>query len=136
MPKVYLAAQFESRFDLHDLADQIRDLGYEIVSDWLYEPESNNEIADKIGTEDAPAKLLEHIALNDVSNVVKCDYFVLFSGGGRGGRHFETGLAYKSGATILIVGDRENVFHYLPNVHMLENRRMLVNFFEIRNQYD
>jgi hypothetical protein len=36
--------------------------------------------------------------------------------GGRGGRHVELGYALSRGKKILLVGPRENVFHYLPGI--------------------
>ena len=40
---------------------------------------------------------------------------------GRGGRHVEFGMAYAMGKSIIVIGDRENVFHSLPGVIVAKN---------------
>lgn len=60
----------------------------------------------------------EDIALRAIEDICRCDMFVLFTTGefARGGRHFETGLAYGLGKRIIVVRPVEHVFHSLPNV--------------------
>ncbi len=46
------------------------------------------------------------------------DYFILLAehDSRTGGKHFETGFAYAAKKNILIVGRRENVFHWLHGI--------------------
>lgn len=38
------------------------------------------------------------------------------SGASRGGRHVEYGIALARGVRVIVVGFRENIFHWLPQV--------------------
>lgn len=49
------------------------------------------------------------------------DIFILFSdgnSGARGGKHVEFGYALSSCAHIWVVGERENIFQFLPEVSL------------------
>lgn len=51
----------------------------------------------------------------DLSDLEAADVLVSFLGpGGKGGRHIEHGYAMGLGRRIVIIGDRENVFHCDP----------------------
>ena len=62
-------------------------------------------------------------ALDDLADIDEAEALVLwnpqrFHGQGRGGRHVELGYALALGKRVLIVGDRENVFHSHPLVEL------------------
>lgn len=65
--------------------------------------------------------LLEMYADIDVYDIKRADMLVFFSQdpkvpGVRGGRHVEFGIAHALGKTVVVVGPRENIFHYRKNV--------------------
>lgn len=43
------------------------------------------------------------------------------SNASRGGRHVECGIGLATGARIIVVGYRENIFHWLPRVEFCES---------------
>lgn len=60
-------------------------------------------------------------AIDDLEDIDAADALVLVNprhlhGSGRGGRHVELGYALARGKRVLLVGDRENVFHSHPSV--------------------
>ena len=70
-------------------------------------------------------------AQEDLDDLDAADTFVLWNPrhhhrGGRGGRHVETGYALAHGKRVILVGERENVFHYLPEVEVVKDFPSLV----------
>ena len=49
---------------------------------------------------------------------------------GRGGRHVEFGLAIAWGKPVYLVGERENVFHWLPQVRVFPALDEVVNYLK------
>lgn len=73
------------------------------------------------GSDDRAAKLREHFAKGAFFDVLSCDLLIAFtevprSGHSRGGRHVELGIALGTMKQVWIVGPRENVFCWLPEV--------------------
>lgn len=67
-------------------------------------------------------------------DVADCVIFLSEEGdvenGTRGGRHFELGYAYAKGKLCVILGPRENTFHYLPGILRFQSIAQLYNFFK------
>lgn len=103
--KVYLAARFESRWRLRDVALELAVLGYQLVSSWLVEP--------------TPLELSEEdkkqIAIRDLSELKAADLLILdtLDENIRGGREVEWGIALTRAIPRYIVGPARNVFHFL-----------------------
>ncbi len=119
---VYLASDF-GRYPYVELVARSLEAKTDaivVVSRWHATP-SDEEVAAE-GTTKAlvPPAALE-IALLALEDIGRCDTFVVFTTGefARGGRHFETGLAYGLGKHILVVGPEEHAFHSLPNVGII-----------------
>jgi nucleoside 2-deoxyribosyltransferase len=98
------------------LAQQLRELGFQITSHWLDEPHGPKTKLDDL----TPAQLNTY-ADHDLADIRAADWLVFFSQDPntatvRGGRHVEFGYALALGKHILIVGPRENLFHFLPEV--------------------
>ena len=60
-------------------------------------------------------------ALDDFEDIDAADVLALWNpkhhhGAGSGGRHVEVGYALARGKRVVLMGDRENVFHSHPNV--------------------
>lgn len=107
----YLAARWEDR----ETAKRIRSvicaaLGWKCSSRWLEdEPEAKN---------DAEKALWARLDLDDID---KSDMLILLNPeknhrSGTGGRHVEFGYAYANGKELTLIGGRENIFHWLPQV--------------------
>ena len=75
-------------------------------------------------------------ALRDLHDIDIADACILFteepeSCWPRGARHVELGWAWKSGKTCMIVGPRENVFHWLlPDSCVFSTVEELIKAFE------
>jgi len=106
--KVYLCARFGRRAELRGYRATLRVDGYHCTSRWLDDPEPDTD-ADR--------------AAHCVADVLDADVLIAFSEApaeysivpyaARGGRHVELGIAYGCGMPVIVVGERENVFHSL-----------------------
>ena len=112
--KIYLASRFSRADEMNLYAYALQRAGHEIVSRWHADPDHRREWK---GPDNAPAELNARLAREDWEDLSSADAVVSFTGGGgRGGRHVEFGMAITLGKRIIIVGPRENVFHWLPQV--------------------
>lgn len=116
---VYLAARWGRQSELREARKLLADAGIGVTSSWLDVVSRNNGAG-----EDDEERM--RAALLDVRDVTRADAFVAFSEPpenthGRGGRHVEFGLARGLGKPIIVVGPRENVFHWLPGVIHVTN---------------
>lgn len=114
--KVYLAAGFSRKEEIHQYAQQLRLAGLEVTSRWLEEEAAANSTLADVNDE----YLRKHAAI-DIEDIDAADVLCLFTIPPttpfvRGGRHFESGYAFGTGKLIVTVGPRENIFHYLPTV--------------------
>lgn len=121
----YIAARYDRREEICIYADEIRELGYEVNSRWLLGTHQIHPNAEKVDIDKHP----EHgvtldarpFAEDDVADVAACDTLIFFSEppdshSKRGGRHVEFGMALAQSKRIIVIGDRENVFHCLPKI--------------------
>lgn len=110
--KIYLAARFSDRPQMESVADQFKTLGHEITARWVY------------GGEKGLTR--EQIALLDIEDVDACDAVVSFtqpygSLNKGGGRHVEFGYGLAKGKRLVLIGERENVFHNHPKTEVFSN---------------
>lgn len=104
--KVYIAAKFELAPEVAEMAKELRLLGIECTSRWVTEEGPY--------VKDDPAEG-DRLARMDLSDVDVADIFVLLGqpNSPRGGKHVEYGYAYAKGKRIILIGKRENIFHWL-----------------------
>lgn len=107
--KIYLAAPFGDRPKMEIVADRLKAKGHTITARWVY------------GGEEGLTR--EDIAKLDLDDVDACDTLISFtfprgtlSSGG--GRHVEFGYALARGKRLIVIGERENVFHHFPGVEV------------------
>jgi hypothetical protein len=114
--KIYLSSSYERRDELRVYRYQLREAGYTVQSRWLDEDHPlQTQMADH------SPEALAAIAVQDLGDLFDCECVIAFTEQpgttrGRGGRHVEFGFAHRSGAGLIVVGHRENIFHYLPCV--------------------
>ena len=114
---VYLAGRFERRDELRQIAWELEEAGWTIASSWLF-------VDSALGPDGLVAGgRATHIAeadLRDLRNADLCVSFTEHAGGplGRGGRHFELGVATALGLRTVIVGPLEHVFHCLDGMEI------------------
>lgn len=129
--KVYLAADFDRKAELKGYANDLWDADVIVTSSWLDMPDVAGQGSDA-QTDSAIATMAvgprsdakaEDMASLDLRDVQRADLLVAFTTGfkARGGRHVETGVALsRPGRRVLLVGPRENVFHFHPAVTVFQ----------------
>lgn len=106
---LYLAAPFGDRAKMEAIADRLVGTGFTITARWVY------------GGEDGLTRA--QVAELDLEDVDAADAVVSFtfprgtltSGGGR---HVEFGYGLARGKRLVVIGERENVFHHHPCVEV------------------
>ena len=118
--KIYLASSYSRRVEMQGHAEVLRAFGHEITSRWI---DGSHELGD-VATDEDRARLAEE----DREDVFAADVLLSFTAGphaagkGRGGRHVELGMALSLRCIRkVVIGCRENVFHYLPEVEVFDS---------------
>lgn len=130
--KIYLAARYSRREELCGYRAELEAMGHTVTSRWLngsYQiDEKGKPIGDhgealvETGETTEADRLRAHFVTEDCEDVRSADCVISFTEpprsalGNRGGRHVEFGMAVALGKLLIVVGHRENLFHYLPNV--------------------
>lgn len=130
MKTVYLAARYSRREELCEYREHIQSMGFLVQARWL---EGGHQLADNgdpIG--EGGEALVEgdahgtsaKFARDDWEDVTSAEIVISFtepprSKANRGGRHVEFGIALARGARVIVVGYRENIFHWLPQVEFV-----------------
>lgn len=120
---VYLAARFPTIAEARKIRDQLVEAGIEVTSRWLEEEPSGE--AQLSGTDRAM------LAFMDLYDVRRAHALVLYNPTdklkvGGGGCHVETGMALAFGMPVFVLGERSNIFHYLPSAVVVDNIELLV----------
>jgi nucleoside 2-deoxyribosyltransferase len=125
--KVYIAAPFSwKNTTALEVNDRINEAGHIVTSSWLAETLNPNATL-----EDAGESYWRQVSQQDLDDIDAADVFVLMTippdqAKPRGGRHVEFGYAMAKKKFLLILGPRENIFHYLPRVCVCEDIRDVV----------
>lgn len=114
--QVYLASRHEDRPDVIIARKKILKMGIGVTSRWLLEGgvlKTNIVENERVGS--------KHVLKNDLEDIDAADVVVVFSpkkafGNSTGGRHVEFGYSLAKGKTLILVGYRENVFHWHQDV--------------------
>ena len=128
--KIYLASRYSRRLELCGYREQLHRLGHEVQARWLDGKHQLSNEGTPIGDNgealvesggDEAAKLRAHFANDDWEDVNAAECVISFtepprSSANRGGRHVEYGIALANKARVIVVGHRENSFHWLPQV--------------------
>lgn len=129
--KFYLAAQYERHPEMREIRTRLRDHGHVVTSRWI--DQHNGSAPDAAGTlqlNQSPAHYTV-FANKDLFDLDVADAMIFFSSGngskGRGGRHLELGYALALGKPVYFVGQRENVFHTLPQLQVYSDFEGLLN---------
>jgi hypothetical protein len=102
--RYHLAARYARREELCEYRDRLLSIGDTVTSRWL---DFRKMPSWSVG-----------IAREDCEDLMAADTVIIFTEISNtvlatGGRHVEFGLALAHGKRVIIVGPRENVFHYL-----------------------
>jgi hypothetical protein len=111
--RIYLAARYARYPEMQERRQELSAIGYTVVSRWIDGGHSEGTDADK-----------ERYAIEDIDDILASDVLITFTEGRSGrpsiGRHIEVGLALAYQKRLILVGYRECVFHYLPQVEHYE----------------
>lgn len=133
--KIYLASRYSRREELCKYREELRAQGHTVEARWLDGKHQLDNAGTPIG--DHGEKLVEEgndsknaalrakFAQDDWDDVMSAEVQINFtepprSTANRGGRHVEYGIALARGIRVIIVGHRENIFHWLPAVEFVE----------------
>lgn len=113
---VYLASRYSNKPKMLEHAATLVSYGMEVTSRWL--AESHAPSMDMVELDEATNR---QIAMDDLEDVANADMMIFFcedrnNQPPRGGRHVEFGYALALSVRVVCIGDRENIFHYLPNI--------------------
>ncbi|KKW45656.1 MAG: hypothetical protein UY96_C0017G0057 [Parcubacteria group bacterium GW2011_GWB1_56_8] len=144
--QLYLAARYSRRLELCKYRDELRAMGHVVQATWLDGQHQVSDTGAPLGNEgeslveddssgDKAARLREKFALDDFDEVFDCDMLIAFtepprSAPNRGGRHVEMGIALGRGIPVVIVGSRENIFCWLPQVRYFYDWRDVKGWLE------
>jgi hypothetical protein len=126
--KVYIASVFADKDRVKARCEELNAVGIGTTVRWAYESAPHN-----CTIKDKPGQYMRETAVFDVEDIVAADVLILTVPTpeqcmnltphqlSRGGRHFESGFFYGLMLTedtsqpreMIILGDRENVFHFL-----------------------
>lgn len=124
--KVYLAAPYSYKEQMRVYRDELQKEGFEVTSRWLEEPESPT-----VTLTDVDFVTKKKYAVQDAQDVARADLLIFFTDPTktivRAGRHVEFGMAIAYNMPVFVVGDYENIFHYLETVSHYETWEQLKN---------
>jgi predicted alpha/beta-hydrolase family hydrolase len=116
--KIYLASRYSRYPEMQQVAQDLAQLGHTVTSRWILGDHDRRTH----GASES-ARFLPLWADEDWQDLLVADVCISFTEGpgeapgrSRGGRHVEHGIALATGKRCLVVGYRENVFHWLPRV--------------------
>lgn len=110
---IYIAARYALKDTITKVADALEAGGHKVLSDWHQETYSPD-----VKVQDLPEVENRKMAYKDILQVRGADAMVFFAehpdtATVRGGRHVEFGIALERGIPILVIGPKENIFHYV-----------------------
>jgi len=119
--KFYLAASYARRREMQGIAAALEAFGHQVTSRWV---RGDHELDDGL-TNEAKAGLNARFAGEDIEDIHAAEVVISFteppqSVYARGGRHVEFGVAVASGKRLIVIGYRENVFHWLAQVEFYD----------------
>lgn len=116
--KIYLAARFTRNMEMQDIAGLLEKYGHQVTSRWhtgVHSIDDGVEPDSGVGMERAA-----RFAAEDLEDLMAASCVISFTEvprtPTRGGRHAEFGYGLAHQKKMVIVGQREMIFHYLPEV--------------------
>lgn len=128
----YIAADYARRAEVAALAASLEEeLGMESYASWSTEKAEYNDDASGEGMDVDQQAGAQRAAVQDYQDIRDSDIFIQLTTGekARGGRHAELGVAVADQRHhVIIVGPRENVFHYFPGVVQVADAESLKTY--------
>lgn len=133
--KIYLAARYSRRLELCQYRTELHRQGHIVTSRWLNGAHQISRDGLRLGAEGEEyvetgsdreaAELRAFFASEDMADVRAAELVLAFTENpraeaSRGGRHVELGMALAWEKEVWVIGPRENVFCWLPNVRQYD----------------
>lgn len=128
MYRVYLAARYSRHPEMQRVAEDLKAMGHEVTSRWIsgvhhLELEGNYHSPAAEGFNEADTKKLTQFAIEDLEDLYDANMVICFTEEPksvltRGARHTEFGVGLEIADRMIVVGPRENIFHFLPDVEV------------------
>lgn len=116
---IYLAARYSRHLEMQDYAKELMQQGYTVTSRWIW---GGHQVNDHELKSPAESEQRRRFAHEDLDDVLDADTLIFFSEPQRtptrGGRHVEMGIAIGNGMRVMIVGEKENIFHALDESYV------------------
>jgi hypothetical protein len=122
--RIYLAARYARIDEMRCVATTLTILGHQITSRWIL---GADDLTDEPIDEQEEKAIRAAYAYRDREDLEQAQCCISFTESpsptmGRGGRHAEFGIALERHLKLIVVGPRENLFHFLPEVSVYPNR--------------
>ena len=115
----YLAARFSRQEEMRNYAKDLENLGHKITSRWI-----NGHLDDTFGAK---------YAIEDLEDIIRADVLIYFNEEIKSsGRNIEFGYALGNKITIILIGNRNSIFHYLPQISTFSNWKYFIQ--DLRRQ--
>jgi len=133
MAKIYVAASAPKLTEAKQVAAKLKMAGHEVTSRWLL------GAADLYTGARGEQSKIEHgikCAQEDFEDVTAANVLVQLTGDTetKGGRHSELGIALHKNNLCIIIGPREQVFHYHPRVFLARDVEEALNLITVAAQ--
>lgn len=125
--RIYLAARYSRHEEMQENAADLEAAGHTVTSRWI----RGSHKLDPDRVDEA-----ERFAIEDIEDLTKSDVVVSFTETdekaakkrpSKGGRHVEFGIGLALNKRLVVIGPRENVFHWLPNVEVYDDLESFMN---------
>jgi hypothetical protein len=121
--KVFIASH--SQENARALKHKLENAGYEVVSRWVT---NDHKFSSGIGAYSDAER--EDLAVVDETDVRAADALVLIAEAEGvtvpGGKHVETGIAIGLRKPVIVVGRKENIFHWHPSISVVRTQDELM----------
>jgi nucleoside 2-deoxyribosyltransferase len=116
---VYLAGPWANRDSVRIARERFRSVGIQVNSQWLDVPIIEGAGNDAASQASAGYNMADE-AHRDLDDIDHSDLMVVMNLSKSEGKAVETGIALAKEMQVIVVGERSNVFHYLPQVIVVE----------------
>lgn len=128
--KIYLAARFTRNEQMQIVADLLTAQGHKVTSRWHT---GAHKMDDGIAPDSGVGlEIAQRFAGEDLEDLMEATCVISFTEPARtptrGGRHVEFGYGLAYQKKMIIVGEREHIFHYLPQVEQFEHVDALLHY--------
>lgn len=125
MARIYVAASYMRMVEAAELARRLVKAGHVVQSRWLSGP------APSLAPYVQPDEAMVKYAAEDLTDLFNCEALVTLTGdkplqASRGGRHAELGMALAVGLRVIVLGPREQLFHWHPGVRVVATVKELL----------